>query len=78
MREIELLAERCGMSPGDILHLAREAAGDMSSRIRGPEDLTAYQLASLRAVIEMLAAPVDVERYELELGTERRLLVAAA
>lgn len=62
MREIRLLADRCRLSEGDLLGLAREAAGDSS--IRGIADLTSDQIANLRAVLRLLASPIDLDHYE--------------
>lgn len=63
MREIQLLAQRCRLSPGDLLHLSREVASDASARIRGPEDLTGEQIKLLAALLRVMASPIDVGVY---------------
>lgn len=63
MREIQLLAERCRLSPGDLLAMSREVAADASSRIKGPEDLTGREQSLLIAWLQLLASPIDVEVY---------------
>ncbi len=63
MREIQLLATRGRLSAGDLIAMSREVAADMSSRIMGPEDLTANQQALLIAWLQLLTDPIDVELY---------------
>lgn len=62
MREIQILADRCRLSTGDLIALSREVAEDASSRVMGPQDLTTYQQGTLILLLRVLAAPVG-ERY---------------
>ena len=62
MREIRLLAVKHRISEGDLLWLAREAAGDAS--LSSIAALSANQIAKLRAVLQIITSPVDVEDYE--------------
>lgn len=63
MREIQLLAARGRLSAGDLIALAREAAGD--DTVRGLEDLTPGQLLAVEAVLRMLTSPMHVDDYFL-------------